>query len=253
MRKFWTILLIIFAAIGTAEARKPLIGISTSYSNDRCSAYYRYSQVIEKAGGIPMLIPLTKDEKVAEETIKYLDGIMFIGGEDFDPAIYGEKIFNSTVKINGTRDTSDLLLMKAALKSKISILAICRGAQLLNISLGGSLYQDLPEQYFSAMPHSSSEHIVRIEADSKLGHILGASGDSGEYIRLEVNSFHHQALKAVPKKLEIVGEAPDGIVEAVEMPGRRFVIGVQFHPEILAYNGNSLWQKLFNAFVKSAK
>ena len=245
--------MILFVTAAAAIARKPLIGISASYSEGRSSVNITYSKAIERAGGIPVIIPLTRNAEVAEETVRNLDGILFTGGEDFNPAIYGESILNETVEINEPRDACDLLLMRAALKSRISILAICRGEQLLNITAGGTLYQDLPSQYSGALPHNGTNHTVKIKFDSRLGHLLGASGSSGQVMQLEVNSYHHQAVKKIGGKLVATAYAPDGVVEAVEMPGRRFVIGTQFHPEKLAFEGNALWQKLFDAFVRSAK
>jgi gamma-glutamyl-gamma-aminobutyrate hydrolase PuuD len=253
MRRFWTVVLILFVTVAAAIAKKPLIGISTSYSSGASSTSIRYSQAIERAGGIPVLIPLTRSAETAEEMMKDLDGILFTGGEDFNPAIYGESILNETVDINEPRDVSDLLLMRAALKSRISILAICRGEQLLNIATGGTLYQDLPSQYSGVLPHDGTNHTVKIKFDSRLGHILGASGSSDQVMQLEVNSYHHQAVKKIGEKLVATAYAPDGVVEAVELPGRRFVIGTQFHPEKMAFDGNALWQKLFDAFVKSAR
>lgn len=256
MKKIFCIALACLLIVMPTFARKPLIGISTSFGSGRSSAYLRYSEVIADAGGVPVLIPLAKSEAIAEETIRKVDGVMFIGGEDFNPAYFGESVLNETVDINGPRDTSDIWLMEAALHSKKSILGICRGVQLMNICLGGSLYQDLPVQYDGVLPHSDTTHLTMIEPGSRIGKILLSAGaETGEdiFIKIKVNSFHHQSIKDVAPTLTVTAKAPDGVVEAVEMPGRRFVVGTQFHPEIPASKGDPLWQALFKAFVKSCR
>jgi len=250
MKKSILVFLFIFMALGL-YARKPLIGVSTSLNDGRSATKLRYSAAIEKAGGIPVLIPLTKDGKLVEETVRRLDGILFIGGDDFAPSLYGESVLNSSVQINGLCDTSDVLLMRAALRQKKSILAICRGAQLLNIVLGGSLYQDLPAQYPEALPHQGKPHQIVIDGRSRLATIL--SPDSSADLELTVNSFHHQAIKRLAPSLFLSASSSDGIPEAVELPGKTFILGVQFHPEIPAAQGDPFWLRLFTAFVRSAR
>src|SRR5262249_24538288 len=149
---------------------------------------------------------------------------------DVQPEIFGETILNETVEIDTPRDASELPLIRLALARDIPIFAICRGIQSLNVCLGGTLYQDIPAQMLSHIGHSQNEppqqatHSIEIKDGSRLASIVGSKS-------MAVNSMHHQALKDVGSDLKVVARAEDGIIEAAEMPEKRFVLAVQFHPE----------------------
>ncbi len=218
-----------------------VIGISCGISSKGTNTLSdTYVEAIRKAGGIPVLIPAMSDSAQAAQTIALLDGILFSGGEDFDPNYYGESILNETVGINARRDTSDMLLAKEALKQKKPIMGICRGEQLMNVVLGGSLYQDIPSQVGETVKHSSGAmHKIGVEKGSVLYEIF--QEDS-----ITVNSYHHQAVKIPAPGIIVTARTADGIVEAYEAPG---IIAFQFHPEKLLASGEDQWLQLFEYFI----
>ena len=222
----------------------PLIGIScgrTDSGMDRLSA--TYSNAVLSGGGLPVIFPTVSDEATAKALIDRVDGIMFSGGPDFDPALYGEEIWNETVSIDSVRDRSDLLLARAALASGKPILAICRGEQLMNVALGGSLIQDIPTQVPDSLVHSGgARHRIAVEKGSTLYRLFGEDS-------LDVNSFHHQAVKRLGEGVRIIARADDGVVEGFENDQ---VLAVQFHPEKM-FEDEPEWTALFREFVSRAR
>ena len=215
-----------------------LVGISCSRSSSGGTVLpATYSDAVRKAGGVPFVIPTVSDAAQAEAVVAAVDGIVFSGGEDVNPAWYGEDVLNSTVEIDAARDRSDSLLVRAALASGKPVLAICRGSQLLNVLLGGSLYQDLPSQ--RGVTHSDVVHAIGVEKGSFLARIYGADS-------LTVNSMHHQAVKVAAPGITVVAHSADGVVEAWETPQ---IWAVQFHPEKMLAAGDSSWLALFNSFI----
>ena len=194
------------------------------------------------------MLPMVSSEELADELIARIDGLILTGGEDIDPAYYGEETFNETVEINAPRDTSDMLLVKAALKRGIPVLAICRGEQLTNVALGGSLYQDLPAQVGDSLSHRQTEptnigtHWIYIEKDTELHRLIGVDS-------IQVNSFHHQAVKQPAPCVKVSARSGDGIVEAYEAEG---LLGLQFHPECFVSKGDDTFLPIFQAFVTKA-
>lgn len=227
--------------VSCGGARGPLVGISSSRSSAGGTLLASaYSEAVSKAGGIPVVIPSVSTREEADAILSRLDGVIFSGGEDVDPSWYGEAVLNESVSIDSVRDRSDSLLARAALASAKPILAICRGEQLLNVMMGGSLYQDIPSQVEGAVAHShGAEHTIRIEKESVLGRLFGAD-------TLRVNSYHHQAVKQTAPGVRVTARAADGVVEAYEAPG---VWAVQFHPEKAIKAGEEKWISLFEAFV----
>ena len=236
---------------------RPLIGITCGTSaldksaktpQDRLNQ--TYSQAIWEAGGTPFILP-NVDGTTAQHYIPSLDGLLLSGGYDADPALYGEEILNQTVEIDAPRDSAEFPLVHAALRSDIPLFAICRGVQTLNVALGGTLYQDIPAQIPSPIQHRQSEsrhartHSITISPKSRFAQIIGDT-------QMEVNSFHHQALKDVAASLVIVARAGDRVIEAVENPRARFMLGVQFHPEDLVGDYEKA-RRLFRAFVEAAR
>lgn len=209
------------------SAKVPLIGISCSRSGSGATALSaNYTDAVMRAGGIPVVFPTVADASVAEALIGAVDGIIFSGGEDVDPSYYGETFWNETVEVDTLRDVSDMLLAKAALASGKPILAICRGWQLMNVALGGSLWQDLPTQVGETVTHGGGvNHRIGVEKGSVLMALFGEDS-------LTVNSFHHQAVKEAAPGVRVTARAADGVVEAWEYGSQ--IIAVQFHPEGMA-------------------
>jgi putative glutamine amidotransferase len=236
---------------------KPKIGFTSLRTEDERSVYKlfddNYARAIVQAGGIPLVLPSFVEE--VSSLLDGVDGLLLPGGLDIHSRHFGEEL-HPTVKVQEERDAFEMALIREALKRDMPLLAICRGAQILNVTLGGSLWQDLPgqaEEYMKAYgmppqthwvdPPSEPAHPVRLERESRLHRIQGSEV-------LQVNTHHHQALKAIGKGLVVSAKAPDGIVEAVELPGKRFVVGVQWHPECLFQKYPEHF-KPFKAFVEA--
>ncbi|MBO6169826.1 MAG: gamma-glutamyl-gamma-aminobutyrate hydrolase family protein [Bacteroidales bacterium] len=219
----------------------PIVGISCSRSKSGGTLLpTTYSDAIRMAGGVPVVIPTVCTVAEAEAALAAVDGIMFSGGEDVNPAWYGEEVWNETVEVDSVRDRSDSILARAALASGKPVLAICRGSQLLNVVLGGSLYQDIPTQCPSGVCHrGGAMHNIGLAAGSILSRIFGPDS-------LNVNSMHHQAVKDPAPGITITGRAADGTVEAWETPQ---IWAVQFHPEKMLAAGDERWIPLFESFV----
>ncbi|MGC9068618.1 MAG: gamma-glutamyl-gamma-aminobutyrate hydrolase family protein [Thermoprotei archaeon] len=242
---------------------KPFVGI-TSYTVNgasierpkRPTAYEYTFQIVSmdyvlaviRAGGVPVVIPPTTDETLLESYVEKLDGFIFTGGDDISPYFYGESPVRGLGTVDVERDIYELKLIKMILDRKKPLLAICRGIQVLNVALGGTLYQDLPTEHPSKINHSYTvssksypSHYVRIDEKSKLAKITGT-------LRIAVNSFHHQAIKTLGKGLRAVAWSDDDIVEAVELEEENFVLGVQWHPETMTEK-DIYSQKIFNALI----
>ncbi len=228
---------------------KPLIGITTYAQPARWGVWdlpaalipLDYVDAVERAGGRPMLVPPSEDG--VEETLDALDGIVFSGGADVDPAHYGADAHPETDVPQTRRDAGELALLRAALERDMPTLAICRGVQLLNVARGGDLVQHLPETVGTddhrQIPGEFAVHPVEIKDGSRLASIVGARSD--------VTSHHHQSLGRVGEGLVEIAWAADGTLEAVEDPSLRFALGVQWHPEA----GEDA--ALFDALVDQAK
>lgn len=208
-----------------------------------------YLNALCRAGALPVLLPLTDDPALLREIVDRVDGLVLSGGADVDPAFYGQETQPFCGDISPRRDAMELALCRMALEKDLPILAICRGEQVLNCVQGGTLYQDLAAQCPSPIHHPCHDrpreevHTVTVEADSLLGRITGMG-------TLGVNSRHHQAVDRLGDGLRVIARAQDGVIEGVEMPEKRFVLGVQWHPESLSEHRAEA-QKLFNAFVEA--
>jgi putative glutamine amidotransferase len=228
---------------------RPLIGITTYAQDARWGVWHQpaalipldYVDAVERAGGRALLIPPSGNG--VEETLSALDGVVFSGGADVDPGMYGADAHPETDAPQQRRDEGELALLRAALERDLPTLAICRGAQLLNVARGGDLVQHLPEKVGSddhkQVPGEYAVHPVDVSPGSQLGSIVGDRSD--------VTSHHHQALGRVGEGLVECAWAPDGTLEAVEDPSLRFAVGVQWHPEA----GEDA--ALFEALVEQAR
>ena len=236
------LLLLTIVALQACCRRAPLIGISCGRtSSGAASLSTNYTEAVARAGGIPVIFPTVADSALAAALVKKVDGVIFSGGPDLDPSYYGETFWNETVEVDTLRDVSDLMLMRAALAAKKPILCICRGEQLMNVVLGGSLYQDLPTQVDTLVKHGGGTwHRIGVEKGSVLYTLFGKDS-------LTVNSFHHQAVKQVAPGIRVTAHADNGIVEAYEYGDR--LIAFQFHPEGMARTDDT-WLAPFRYFVK---
>ena len=200
-----------------------------------------YVAAIERAGGRPLLVP--PSEEGVEETLDALDGVLFSGGSDLDPAAYGHDPHPETTGVRPERDAGELALLTAALDRDMPVLAICRGSQVLNVALGGDLVQHLPDvvgdERHKHTPGVFADHDVAVEQGSRLGELLGD--------RAPVKSHHHQGFGRLGEGLRAVAWADDGTPEALESPDRRFALGVLWHPE----EGEDA--ALFEALVEEAR
>ena len=212
---------------------RPVIGITTYVTAARWSNWELeaalvpadYVRAVERAGGRALLVPPSHDG--VEETLESLDGLIFSGGSDLDPELYGQEAHAETSDVVRNRDTAELALLEAALERDMPVLAICRGSQVLNVARGGDLVQHLPDvvgdEKHKHTPGTFADHDVSVEDGSRLASVLGE--------RAPVKSHHHQGFGKVGEGLRVVAHAEDGTIEAVEDPTRRFALGVLWHPE----------------------
>lgn len=225
---------------------KPIIGITTTDTETRghMALKTNYIKAVKLAGGVPVLIPLVDDGDYSSY-LDLLDGIIFSGGVDISPLFYGKEPSLELDYLSIKRDRSELGLLNEAYVRKIPIMGICRGLQLINIGLEGTLYQDLKTEVEKVLGHSPKQgskdlhHSIHIEKDTIMSQAL-----LDEFIY--VNSYHHQAIEYVGKNLKITSRAEDGVVESIEATDDRFLLGVQFHPEDLVEE----YPKFLNLFRK---
>lgn len=193
------------------------------------------------------MLPLTSDKETIRQLLDTVDGILLTGGQDVSPEIYGEEKLDSSVACYEARDSMEKELLGQALEKDIPILGICRGIQFLNAYLGGSLYQDLGKQHPSETEHHQKPpydvpvHEVNIIEESGLHKLIQSD-------RISVNSYHHQAVKEVADSLKVMAVSEDGLTEAVELPGKRFVWALQWHPEF-SYKKDDNSRLIFKEFV----
>ena len=211
---------------------KPVVGITTYLTRAAWGAWDMeaalipadYVRAVERAGGAPLLVPPGADVEVALDVV---DGLIFSGGSDLDPELYGDRPHPETNGVVRERDDFELELMRAALERDLPVLAICRGSQMLNVALGGGIEQHVPDRVGTDVHKETSgvfaEHDVEVDPGTRLGSLLGE--------RYEVKSHHHQGFGELGQGLRAAARAPDGTVEALEDPSRRFTLGVLWHPE----------------------
>ena len=227
----------------------PIIGITT-YGRNKEGDYYlpaKYVDGVRQAGGLPIL--LAPGEKNVVEVFSLVDGILFAGGGDLAPTIYGGKPHPRIARVDAERDRFEMSLARLALASDKPVLGICRGFQLLNIVTGGDLLQHVPDKYDGAVLHrqengDQTEHEVNLMAGSRLAEIIGAT-------RINVVSMHHQALDRIAHGWQVVAHADDGLVEAIEHTNHPWMVAVLWHPELALDDPNH--QRVFAAFVKALR
>jgi putative glutamine amidotransferase len=235
--------------------RKPIIGITASFEEQHKIVITRhYSDWILRVGGLPMIIPYVEDTDVIRGYIDEIDGLLLSGGGDIDPTLFGEEPHPGLGNITPERDKLEVSLSQEMMKRNKPILAICRGAQILNIAAGGTMYQDIHLQFpsenrYQLLQHSQHAptwhptHHVEIEQGSQLHRILGMD-------QCKTNSFHHQAIKDPAPGFSIVGKSKDRIIEAIESKEHYYIIGVQWHPECKNAE-DQVSERLFSSFVQA--
>ncbi len=232
--------------------RKAVIGVMPLWDDDKESVWMLpgYLGGIEEAGGIPMIFPMTSVEKDLEQLMRMCDGILFTGGHDVDPALYGEKALDC-VESCRERDEMEKIVFRKVMTGNKPFLGICRGIQFINVGLGGTLYQDLPTQrptnvdHHMAPPYDRAAHMVTIEKNTPLYRCLGKE-------QMGVNSYHHQAIKELGQGLYPMATSEDGLVEAVYVPTHPFFWALQWHPEF-SYKNDEDSRKIFEAFIREAE
>ena len=229
--------------------KKPVIGVVPLYDDEKESLWMLpgYMDGITEAGGIPIMLPLTADKDVIRQLLDTVDGILLTGGHDVSPEIYGEEKLDDSVVCNSARDIMEKELLEQALEKDVPVLGICRGIQFINAYLGGTLYQDLGKQHPSDIEHHQKPpydvpaHEVRVLTDTGLHRLLNAD-------KISVNSYHHQAIKEASDALKVMAVSEDGLTEAVELPGKKFVWALQWHPEY-SYKTDDNSRLIFKEFV----
>ena len=239
---------------------RPLVGI-TAFSSSFIEPPHlpifglsrRYVSAIEAAGGAPLIVPPGLDESALRTVFDRLDGVLLPGGGDIDPACYGEAPHPAVYGVSPERDRGEMAIARWAVDAQKPVMAICRGIQVLNVALGGTLVQDIPSQWPNPLLHmfdttqverNFMAHAVDIEPGTRLREVIGAD-------RATVNSWYHQSVKHIASGLSVAARAPDGVIEAVELPGHRFALGVQWHPEWLTDQQPEM-KRLFESLVQAA-
>jgi putative glutamine amidotransferase len=207
-----------------------------------------YCEAVIRAGGVPILLPHEPDQ--VGRYLGIIQGLVVTGGHfDVDPALFGAASRHVTVKLKSRRTDFELAITRGAVERDLPVLGICGGQQLLNVVLGGSLIQHIPDEVPEALAHeqpnprTEAGHEVQVRPGSRLGAIVGRT-------ELAVNSAHHQAVKETGPGVVVNAVAPDGVIEGIELPGQRFCLGVQWHPEYVISDGD---RRLFEAFVAAAR
>jgi putative glutamine amidotransferase len=235
----------------------PIIGLTTyngknKYGHPIVALMGKYISAVSEAGGVPMLIPSGITGEAVKALFERLDGILLTGGGDIGTVRFNGEPHLRVEGVESERDTLEFALIQEAAETGKPFLGICRGFQVVNVALGGTLYTDIQDQLPGAIKHdydSDSQrqflaHAIRLEKDSSLAGILGEPG-------LKVNSLHHQGAKDLAPALKPAAYAPDGLLEGLELPGHPFGMAVQWHPEWLT--DQPVTRRLFGAFIKAAK
>jgi putative glutamine amidotransferase len=238
----------------------PLIGISggliptNAWSPSIVGHRRSYVEAVLQAGGLPVILPPLTDLRALRALYERLDGVVLAGGDDIDPIHYGEKPHPRLGAVSPERDAAEIQLARWAFADDLPLLGICRGAQMINVARGGTLWQDLPSALPTSLDHYASaalqrwdvmDHPITLNADSRLAGMLGTTA-------IGLNSLHHQAVKQLGAGLRAVGSAPDDVIEAIEADDAAFVVGIQGHPETLWQTAEPRWSRLFAAFTAAA-
>ena len=236
---------------------RPLVAVTATTAilrdRERARVNAAYVDAVEQAGLIPLASPPLADRSLAGDLLDRIDGLVLTGGEDVDPRHYGAIPHPATESPHAARDAWELALVEAARRRGLPVLAICRGVQLLNVALGGTLIQDLPTQHGGEVPHAQAAargervHGALIEPGSRLANAIGATS-------IRINSSHHQAIDRVATGLRVVATSEDGVIEGIESVDERWwIIGAQWHPEELVRTPEPWDRNLFAAYAAEVR
>lgn len=230
---------------------KPIIGLFISIANDGTHTLFKeYIEALEGAGAQPILLPYTEGCENLDRLVEICDGFCFTGGVDVAPCYYGEAMLPECGEIQDRRDSFEMMAIPKVIASGKPILGICRGAQVINVALGGSLYQDIPSQLSTAIDHRQSAgryepwHFATVTPDTPLAILVGED-------KISVNSFHHQAIKRLGDGLRAMATSEDGIIEAAYRDGEQYIRLYQWHPERLIESDRHE-RAIFTDFVTAA-
>jgi putative glutamine amidotransferase len=219
---------------------------------ERTGVNAAYVRAVVRAGGVPLVLSPLGDLAHVGALLDAVEGLVLTGGEDLDPAHFGQAPHPRLGKVDRTRDAFELTLFREARAREIPVLAICRGIQLVNVALGGSLWQDIPSERRGALEHNPTSardhrtHPVEVVPGSRLARVLGAT-------RCDVNSFHHQSIRDLAPGLKVTGRTPDGEIEGVESSeSDPWLLAVQWHPEEFHQHAQAPDHGLFAALIKEA-
>ena len=237
--------------------KKPLIFIPTPVQDEQHRSFSMgkgYIQSVIAAGGVPLMVPVTLDEREMRALYEQCGGVLLAGGGDVDPAEFNEPVHEKIGYIDRDRDRAEFAVTRWAMAEDKPLFGICRGIQTLNVALGGSLVQDIPSQWQGAVHHNG--HYDGARRDDVLHTVCVEPGtcvwQMMRQAEVGVNSFHHQSVKRVAEGFVITARAPDGIIEAIEHPGMRFAVAVQWHPEEMSATREDMLN-LFVSFVNAAQ
>jgi putative glutamine amidotransferase len=230
--------------------RRPIIGITT-YGRDEDNRFRLpclYVDSIRRAGGVVVLIP--PGEQHGEEIFSVVDGVILAGGGDVDPALYGGRKHETIYSVDAERDKTEVALVHHLVEARVPTLGICRGHQVINVALGGTLYEHLPDVVGEKVvhrlpPREPTEHSIVVSAESKMASLLGESSFAAA-------SWHHQAVRKLGEGLTAVAQAPDGTIEGCELPSHPWFYSVQWHPELTAHISPTQ-QRLFDSLVDACR
>jgi putative glutamine amidotransferase len=238
---------------------QPIIGCTTRRKRFRkkrpIDAYglnASYIKAITAAGGIPLLIPLGLSDEDMQAIFNRIDGILLPGGGDVEPGNYNGQKNKRLRGVDPTRDRTEIFMTRAAVNQRKPIFAICRGIQVMNVALGGTLWEDIKSLMPDTLEHDLPAHMPGNHLSHEVSLVTGSdvAAQMGKTTSW-VNSMHHQAIRNIAKELEVTASAPDDVIEAAEVPGHPFAIGVQWHPEVLIGDDPAMLD-LFKGFVKAA-
>lgn len=231
--------------------KNAVIGITTFITGDSLKLPVTYINAVSGSNGVPLVLAKTESDQQIKQQVDSIDGLLLTGGDDIDPSLFGDDPHQKLGNIEPGRDAYEMKLIEYTLQQDKPILAICRGAQILNIYAGGTMYQDIYSQVGdTVMQHNQNaprdylSHTVRVTEHSKLAAITGS-------LEIKTNSFHHQANKNIAEHFIVSGKSNDGIIEAFESTERDFVIGLQWHPEG-SFHNDSVSQNIFKTFIETA-
>ncbi|CCB86448.1 putative glutamine amidotransferase-like protein yvdE [Parachlamydia acanthamoebae UV-7] len=242
------------------RTKKAIIGISTNFlletagpelGQERVYVNCSYIDVIIQAGGIPLMLPFVENEEIVREQMNQIDGLILSGGIDVNPLLYGEQPHPMIGTIFPRRDTHELHLVRIAQETNKPILGICRGLQLLNVAFGGTLYQDIPHMVNTGIQHcqKAQKHVPTHQVDLMSGTILEEIFETSSLL---TNSIHHQAIKELANGFTVNAKTKDGMIEGIEKNDGHFMLGVQWHPEMMIASDTNM-QKIFNYFIQKVK